>query len=148
MNAQIDMEQLAAQVCGVKPRFEKTSCSQCGRDTGPGDAGHSSCATHGPAAVAPDLTGMYSYEYVTSLGLCLRCCLDYEPSEKATQSEPGCTASMELVYAFAGLIDISEVLSDDVKALIESEAMESMKMDKWNDDYDRGEERHLDRMAA
>lgn len=144
----MNMATFAAQVCGIKPRFEKTSCSQCGRDTGPGDSGHSSCATHGPQVTEPDFTGMYAYEYESSLGLCLRCYLDYEPAEKATQSEPGCTASMELVYAFAGLIDISEVLSADVKAKIEAEALESMKMDKWNTEYDRGEDRHHDMLEA
>lgn len=27
-------------------KFATTSCSQCGASTGPGDSGHSSCATH------------------------------------------------------------------------------------------------------
>ena len=30
------------------PRFAATSCSQCGTNTGPGNAGHSTCATHKP----------------------------------------------------------------------------------------------------
>lgn len=30
----------------TKPRFEKTSCSQCGREFGPGDSGYSHCADH------------------------------------------------------------------------------------------------------
>lgn len=28
------------------PRFEKTYCSQCGREFGPGDHGYSHCADH------------------------------------------------------------------------------------------------------
>jgi hypothetical protein len=30
-------------------RWPATSCSQCGCSTGPGNSGHSSCATHQPA---------------------------------------------------------------------------------------------------
>ncbi|PVX61275.1 hypothetical protein [Paraburkholderia unamae] len=30
-----------------QPRFSETSCSQCGKDLGPGDAGVSSCSEHG-----------------------------------------------------------------------------------------------------
>lgn len=45
----MDMVKFAAAVCGMpQPRFAMTYCSQCGRETGPGDAGHSSCATHRP----------------------------------------------------------------------------------------------------
>ena len=29
-----------------KPRFEKTACSQCGREFGPGDHGFSHCSDH------------------------------------------------------------------------------------------------------
>lgn len=138
---------IAQTIAGHAPRFAQTSCSQCGRDTGPGDSGHSSCATH-QLATAPDLSDLYSYEFVTSLGLSLRCYLEHEASENGGDDHPSTSERIDLVYAFAGLIDISEVLSDDVKALIEEEAMESMKMDEWDAEYDRGEERYLDRMAA
>jgi carbon storage regulator CsrA len=30
----------------IKPRFDKTHCSQCGRDLGPGDCGKSHCDQH------------------------------------------------------------------------------------------------------
>lgn len=33
-------------IAGTMPKFHQTSCSQCGCDTGPGDHGHSTCATH------------------------------------------------------------------------------------------------------
>lgn len=36
----------AAAIFGVKPRFEKTYCSQCGCETGPGDSGFSDCRDH------------------------------------------------------------------------------------------------------
>lgn len=126
------------------PRFAMTSCSQCGRDTGPGDAGHSSCATH----AAPDLSSMYAYEFESDLGLCLRCYLDYEPAEPQTQWEPGCTASMDLVYAFAGLIDISEVLHDDVKALIEEKALSRLKAEDQDARTEAAISRHMSQMEA
>ena len=166
------------------PRFEHTSCSQCGHDTGPGDAGHSSCATHAldhinalasvnciddisrreklasirmlaseaiehgttqsASPAAPNLSGMYPYEFETSLGLCLRCYLDYEPAEPQTHLEPGCSERIELVYAFAGLIDISEVLHGDVKALIEEDALadrrKQLAAEIADFNYDRAEE--------
>ena len=46
---------------GFMPRFIETSCSQCGCATGPGDSGHSTCATHQPE---PD----YSLETSTGAG--------------------------------------------------------------------------------
>ena len=144
----LNMTALAAQVCGIKPRFEQTHCSQCGNDTGPGDSGHSSCATHGPQAVEPDLKDMYSYEYVTSLGLSLRCYLEYEEAEKQTNSEPGCSESIDLVYAFAGLIDISEVLHDDVKALIEEKALSRLKAEDQDARTEAAISRHMSQMEA
>lgn len=35
------------------PRFPTTSCSQCGCDVGPGDAGVSNCSDHLPSARSP-----------------------------------------------------------------------------------------------
>jgi hypothetical protein len=35
----------------MSARFEHTSCSQCGTDLGPGDAGVSSCCDHGACRV-------------------------------------------------------------------------------------------------
>jgi hypothetical protein len=36
------------------PKFEQTSCSQCGREFGPGDHGYSHCADHGLSNDAKD----------------------------------------------------------------------------------------------
>lgn len=112
----------------AKPRFEKTYCSQCGRDTGPGDAGHSSCATHGPQEpkdTAPDLTGLYCFEFVTSTDIAVRCYLEYEAAERETRWEPGNIASMDLLYAFVGLVDIagSELMPDSLQKQIEADAL-------------------------
>jgi len=192
----LNMSALAAQVCGVKPRFEKTSCSQCGRDTGLGDAGHSSCATHvldhinalasvncvddisrreklasiqmlaseaidhcathgqqvAPvnklAITAADTNGLYHYDYTGSEGLELACYLEYEAAERQTNDCPGHPEGINLIYALHKGEDISEVISDDTKGLIEEEALHSMEMDKWNVEYDRGEDRYHDMREA
>ena len=125
-------------------KFAHTSCSQCGEDTGPGDAGHSSCATHS----APDLSGFYSHEFVTSRGLTIRCFLDYEAGERSTYDEPGHPASMTLEYAFVGLIDISEVLSEDWVIEIEGEALESLQEEANDARTDARIHAAMDNMAA
>ena len=37
---------IAASLAGFVPRFAATSCSQCGKSLGPGNAGVSKCAEH------------------------------------------------------------------------------------------------------
>lgn len=138
---------IAQTIAGNAPRFAQTSCSQCGRDTGPGDSGHSSCATH-QLATAPDLSGLYDYEFESSLGLCLRCYLEHEPAEPQTHWEPGCSEKIELVYAFAGLIDVSEVLSDDVKALIEEKALADLHQRAQDSCDDARIDAYIDRMEC
>ncbi len=144
----INMTDLAASLCGMPPRFAQTSCSQCGRDTGPGNSGHSSCATHTPPATQPDLRGMVDFEFTTENDLTLRCYLDYEPAEKQTHWEPGCSESIDLVYAFAGLIDVAELLSDKLKAKIEELALADMADKAKQAEYDRAEARYNDMREA
>lgn len=129
------------------PRFEHTYCSQCGRDTGPGDAGHSSCPTH-QLPTAPHLSGLYDYEFVTSMGLCLRCYLEYEEAKDGGDDHPSTPESITLEYAFAGLIDVSEVLSDDVKELIEEEALADLKKSAQDSHDDARIEAYIDRMEC
>lgn len=129
----LNMTDLAASLCGIKSRFEMTHCSQCGRDTGPGDSGHSSCATHGPQAVEPDLSSLYCFEFVTSTDIAVRCYLDFEPAERETRWEPGNVASMDLLYAFVGLVDIagSELIPESLQKQIEIDALaEKLEDDK------------------
>lgn len=47
----IDATGAADPVDAQAPRFPETSCSQCGEDIGPGDAGVSSCSDHDPTPV-------------------------------------------------------------------------------------------------
>jgi len=90
----------------------------------------------------------YEYQYTASEGLTIDCYLEYEKAERDSFDCPGHPESITLVYALVNGVDISEVLSDDVVGLIEEEAAQSMAMDKWNDDYDRGEDRYNDRMGV
>jgi len=140
-------QSIAQAIAGHAPRFAETSCSQCGRDTGPGNSGHSSCATH-TTTPAPDLSGLFDYEYETSLGLCLHCHLEHEESEDGGRDHPSTPEGINLVYAFAGLIDISEVLSEEVVGLIEEEALANLRQQATDNRDDARIERYLDRMAA
>lgn len=42
----------------VLPKFDKTYCSQCGREFGPGDHGYSHCIDHRHANIAEPLRGI------------------------------------------------------------------------------------------
>lgn len=46
MNPMDRIERQFAQVFPVKARFQKTYCSQCGREFGPGNEGFSHCEDH------------------------------------------------------------------------------------------------------
>lgn len=97
---------------------------------------------------ASPLDGLYQYEHITSLGLSLRCYLEHEPAIDGGDAHPGTKEQMALVYAFAGLIDISEVLHDDVKALIEEEALTDLHQADTDSHDDAAIARWEERMAA
>lgn len=94
--------------------------------------------------IAADLKGLYKYEYETEKGLVIECHLEYEKAERATYDEPGCAASIELVWALVEGVDIAEVLGFDLVATIEEKALENMEeaaddsladaaADRWED---------------
>ena len=118
-----DVNNMAASICGMKPAATVQNNPQTTLAPGP----------------------WYEYQYRDSEGLVIDCHLEYEAAEKQSHDSPGHGETMDLIYALVNGIDIAEVLSDDVKGLIEEEALTSMEMDKWNGDYDRGEERAHDR---
>ena len=118
-----DVNSFAASICGMKP-----------------------AATVQPNAHTTLAPGpWYQYQYTDSEGLVIDCHLEYEAAEKQSHDSPGHPESVELIYALVNGVDICEVLSDDVKGLIEDEALCSMAMDKWDSEYDQGEQRALDR---
>lgn len=92
-------------------------------------------------------TDLYHFQFTHAAGLVIDCHLEYTKAEPASHDSPGEPESLELIYALVNGVDVFEVLSDDVVGLIEEEAAQSMAMDKWESDYDRAEERALDREA-
>ena len=43
---EVQMARLMSGADDTRPRYENVSCSQCGRDFGPGDSGFSHCENH------------------------------------------------------------------------------------------------------
>ena len=120
----------AASVCGFKPQAQVVK---------PDDL---------PNKQSTVPAGLYEYQYTDGDGLLLDCHLEYEAHEAATQDCPGTPESITLIYALCNGVDIANVLSEDVIAQIEEEALCSMEMDKWGSDYDKGEERYNDKELA
>jgi len=127
-----DVNNLAASICGMKP--VTTPFKPC-----PPDANGRTQVPRGP---------WYEYQFTNKDGLTIDCYLEYDAAERDSFDCPGHHESIDLCYALVNGIDISDVLSDDIKGLIEEEALASMEIDKWDSDYDRGEDRYNDRMAA
>jgi len=133
MNTPINMAQFAAKVCGM---------AQHGRD-------FAEMPKITKAVINSDDTkGLYQYQYTGSEGLELDCYLEYEPAERKTQWEPGCPESITLVYALHKDEDISEVLSDDVRSTIETEALADLHDRAKNSHDDARIAAYTDRMEA
>lgn len=126
------MPDFAAKVCGMKTANTSIQFSEN--------------ATNQPNEKTVILPSFYRYKYqfANSEGLVIDCYLEHEEAEPQSHDSPGHRESVELVYALVNGVDISDVLSDDVADLIEEEALQSMAMDKWNGDYDKGEARAQD----
>lgn len=122
----MDMVNFAAQVCGM---------AQPGRD-------------FVEMPDSKDFSGLIHYTHTTDNGLVLKCWLEHEDAVTGGgDAHPDTGAKVWLVYAFAGLVDVFELVEQvpGLKDKIEAEALKSMKMDQWNVEYDRGEQRAQDR---
>lgn len=97
---------------------------------------------------ASDTAGLYQYNYTGSEGLELECWLEYEAAEKQSYDCPGQPECIELIYVLHKGEDISEVLSEDVRGLIEESSLEKMAAEKDDADEDRAIARWEDRQAA
>ena len=77
---------------------------------------------------APNLSGLFAFEYVLENDISLRCYLEYEAACNGRGAHPDTSESIELLYAFVGLVDIAgtELIADDLKAKIEELALEKM----------------------
>jgi hypothetical protein len=85
-----------------------------------------------------DLKGLYNLVFETAGGLTLDCYLEYEAEERETRDEPGSPASMGLVWALVGGIDISEVLGN-LSETIEEEALSELANEIEEAALERGE---------
>ena len=75
--------------------------------------------------IQEDFKGLFNHRFETDGGLVLDCYLSYEAEERETRDEPGSPASMELVWALVGGIDISEVIGN-LSETIEEEALSEL----------------------
>ena len=73
---------------------------------------------------------------------------DYQPAEPTTWDDPGCAAEVDVVAVYANGMDILEWCSDVSIEFFAEKAAESVAAIKDADDYDRGQDRYEDRMAA
>lgn len=98
-----------------------------------------------------DTKGMEQYSYIGSEGLELDCYLEYEAAYDGgtgPNSEESWPESIRLVYALHKGEDISEVLSDDIKALIEEEALADLHQQDRENCSDAAIERYISRMEC
>ena len=94
--------------------------------------------TSGYKPTKADLYGLFNHRFETDGGLVLDCYLIYEVEERETRDEPGCAASMELVFALVEGVDISEVLGD-LAETIEEEALSDLEDQIEDAALERGE---------
>ena len=87
-----------------------------------------------------DLKGLYNLVFETAGGLTLDCYLEYEAEERETRDEPGSPASMGLVWALVGGIDISEVIGN-LSETIEEEALSELANEIEDLALERGQDR-------
>jgi len=88
--------------------------------------------------IQEDFKGLFNHCFETDGGLVLDCYLIYEVEERETRDEPGCAASMELVFALVEGVDISEVLGD-LAETIEEEALSDLEDQIQDAAIERGE---------
>jgi len=96
-----------------------------------------------------DTKGLYQYQYIGSEGLELDCYLEYQAEHDGGTgpgSEESWPESITLFYALHKGEDISEVLSDDVRSTIETEALAYMNKQAKEDSDDARIEAYIDSM--
>ena len=91
-------------------------------------------------------TCTYKYEDKSKSELVIE--FDYQPEERRTYDDPGCPAEIEITAVYANGIDILEWISDDSLEFFSDKCEESVAQAKEDAEYDRGEERYLDRLEC
>ena len=98
-----------------------------------------------------DTLGLYQYQFTGHKGLELDCYLEYEAEHDGGTgpgSEESWPESITLFYALHKGEDISEVLSDDVRSTIETEALADMNKQAKEDSDDARIYVYIDRVEA
>ena len=104
---------IAASLAGFMPRFAVTSCSQCGKDTGPGNAGVSQCSEHGQRTPA--------HTHVTTIGdggAQVECRFDIDSD-----------GVIETLQVWMGNTNIFKALTDKQVSELDAECLESAEAD-------------------
>lgn len=65
------------------------------------------------------LQGLHQYWFETAGGLDVECWLGYEAGESVQALHPGATPTACLLHAFVNTADVTEILSDIVRDMIE-----------------------------
>lgn len=112
-------------------KFATTSCSKCGAATGPGNSGHSSCATHKPRRVK------YHAELDTRIsgipcGIRVDRCFVQEPMGRMADSDWDCYGFEEIEFTVLDTKGyeapwLQAKLTDEEIQEIQTEILESRK---------------------
>ena len=97
-----------------------------------------------------ELKGLVEHEYAHA-NVTLNCFLEYEKSHyggTGPNSDESYPESITLIHALVNGADVACLLSDDMVSEIEAEALAAMSVDAFDADFDRGEDRYLDRMES
>lgn len=121
---------IAASLAGFAPRFAVTSCSQCGKSLGPGNAGVSRCSEHRTPTDS----------HWTTIG-------EGDDSVECRYHFDSDGDLDTLRVMFEG-VDIKDALSDQQLGELEDECRAALASDAKDAEYDRGQVAYEERMAC
>ncbi len=73
------------------------------------------------------LQGLHQYWFETPRGLEVECWLAFEPAEPETHDHPGTPSSIHLLHAFVAAHDVTELIGDIMRDMIEFRARAYME---------------------
>ena len=121
---------IAASIAGFAPRFMQTSCSQCGKSLGPGNAGVSKCAEH---RVPTD-------SHWTTIGegdASVECRYHFDSD-----------GNLDTLIVLMNGGDITDSVTMQTMGELEDKCRAALESDAKDREYDRGQDAYEDRMAA
>jgi hypothetical protein len=121
---------IAASIAGFAPRFMQTSCSQCGKSLGPGNAGVSKCAEHRTPTDS----------HWTKIGegdASVECRYHFDSD-----------GDLDALMVMLDNTDIAAALTCQQLGELEDKCRAALKADAKDREYDRGQDAYEERMAA